>query len=76
MQPETPPDPAWLKQVGANLRRERRRAGLTQEALAERAELAPRTVQKIEAGEITILISTLRRLRNAVECSYDNLLEP
>ena len=32
--------------------------GLTQERLAELGDLNPRTVQKIEAGEITILVTT------------------
>ncbi len=60
--------------VGLNIRRERIAAGLTQEKLAEAADLAPRTIQKIEAGRITILISTLRRIRKAIGCSYEALL--
>jgi len=52
-----------LRLVGENLRHERRAAGLTQEELAEWADLAPRTIQKIEAGRIPILITTLRHLR-------------
>lgn len=73
MQGRKPRD-KWLRTVGENLRKERRRAGLTQEKLAERAELAPRVVQKIEAGDITILISTLRRLKKALGCDYRDLL--
>ena len=65
----------WLRTVGDNVRRERKLAKLTQERLAELAELAPRVVQKIEAGQITILVSTLRRLRKAIGCTYENLLE-
>ena len=64
----------WLKSVGENIRRERKTAGLTQESLAEKADLAPRTLQKIEAGSITILISTLRRIREAIGCDYEALL--
>lgn len=64
----------WLKAVGENIRRERKTAGLTQEVLAEKADLAPRVVQKIEGGQITILISTLRRIRKALGCPYDKLL--
>ena len=48
--------------------------GLTQERLAELAELNPRTVQKIEAGDITILITTLMRLREALGCDWKRLL--
>ena len=65
----------WLRAVGDNIRRERKAAGLTQERLAELADLAPRVVQKIEAGQITILISTLRRIRKVIGCPYDKLLE-
>lgn len=64
----------WLRSVGDNIRRERKAAGLTQEKLAEKADLAPRVIQKIEAGQITILISTLRRLRKVLGCRYDDLL--
>jgi transcriptional regulator with XRE-family HTH domain len=67
------PDP-WLRAVGAQLRDARRAAGLTQEALAEAADLAPRTIQKIEAGQITVLITTLRRLRRVIGCSFTVLL--
>jgi transcriptional regulator with XRE-family HTH domain len=68
------PADKWLRAIGDNLRRERKAAGLTQEKLAELANLAPRVVQKIEAGQITILISTLRRIRKAIGCSYEKLL--
>lgn len=77
MQRQSPPplkkDP-WLVLVGQRLKEARVGAGLTQEQLAEKAELAPRTVQKIEAGQITILISTLRRLRAAIGCDYLDIL--
>ena len=48
--------------------------GLTQERLAELADLNPRTVQKIEAGDITILVTTLLRLRAAIGCEWKRLL--
>lgn len=64
----------WLKTVGENIRRERKAAGLTQEKLAELADLAPRVIQKIEAGQITILITTLRRVRKAIGCDFNALL--
>ena len=63
-----------LQTLGANLRRERMGRGLTQEQLAERANLNPRTVQKIEAGSITILVTTLVRLREALGCDWRRLL--
>jgi transcriptional regulator with XRE-family HTH domain len=71
---QKPIDP-WLKAVGENIRRERKAVQLTQEQLAEKADLAPRVLQKIEAGQITILISTLKRLKDALRCSYGVLLD-
>jgi transcriptional regulator with XRE-family HTH domain len=68
-------DDAWLKRVGANIKRSRESLNLTQARLAELTSLAPRTIQKIEAGEITILITTLRRIQLALRCSYGALLE-
>ena len=56
------------------MRRQRIRAGLTQESLAERAGLNPRTVQKIEAGQLNILLTTLFRLRTALRCGWTDLL--
>jgi transcriptional regulator with XRE-family HTH domain len=43
--------------VGANVRRARIRRGLTQAELAELAELDPRTVQRLEAGDVAGLPS-------------------
>jgi transcriptional regulator with XRE-family HTH domain len=63
-----------LKMFGDNLRRERLRAQLTQERLAELVDLNIRTVQKIEAGQVNILLTTVLRLRKAVDCAWDDLL--
>ena len=66
---------AQLVRFGANLRRERIANGLTQERLAELADLNTRTVQKIEAGDLNILLTTLMRLRRAVDSSWNKLLD-
>jgi transcriptional regulator with XRE-family HTH domain len=63
-----------LEQFGANVRRERVTMGLTQECFAERVALNIRTVQKIEAGEINILLTTVLRIRRALECSWNRLM--
>ena len=60
---------AQLKTFGANLRKARSFRGLTQERLAELAELNVRTVQKIEAGQTNILITTLSRSKSKVGIS-------
>lgn len=64
-----------IDRLGANLRRERSARGITQERLAELCDLNTRTVQKIEAGEINILVTTLRRLRGALGCTWQRLLD-
>ena len=63
-----------IKTFGANVRRERVRKGLTQDALAERAEIATRNLQKIEAGEINILATTVFRIQLALRCPYKRLM--
>ena len=47
---------------------------MTQEQLAELAELNLRTVQKIEAGAINILVTTAVRLQDALRCPWEKLL--
>jgi transcriptional regulator with XRE-family HTH domain len=64
---------AQLKQFGANVRRERVGAKLTQERLAEKADLNIRTLQSIEAGELNVLVTTAMRLQKAMGCSWENL---
>ncbi|MBI2924492.1 MAG: helix-turn-helix domain-containing protein [Verrucomicrobia bacterium] len=48
--------------------------GLTQERLAELADLNIRTLQKIEAGQINILLTTVLRIRRALGCPWKALL--
>ena len=66
---------AELKQFGANVRRERVSKGITQERLAELADLNLRTVQKIEAGTINILLTTVTRLQRSLGCPWTKLIK-
>jgi transcriptional regulator with XRE-family HTH domain len=63
-----------IEDFGANVRRERLRKGLTQEELAERSEIATRNLQKIEAGEINILLTTAFRIQLGLRCSWKRLM--
>jgi transcriptional regulator with XRE-family HTH domain len=65
---------AQLKRLGSNIRRERTRRSITQEKLAEAAGLNPRTIQKIEAGAVNILVTTLLRIRKGLKCEWEYLL--
>lgn len=66
--------PKQLSAFGANLRRERMARRVTQEKLAELADLNIRTLQKIEAGQTNILITTAMRLRKSLNCSWESLI--
>jgi transcriptional regulator with XRE-family HTH domain len=48
--------------------------GLTQEKLAEKADVSHRYLQSLEAGEKQPSINVVTRLRTALECSWDELL--
>ena len=48
--------------LGARIRKERKRAGLTQEALAERADLHPNYFGRVERGEEHVSLGSLRRI--------------
>jgi transcriptional regulator with XRE-family HTH domain len=62
-----------IRVFGENVRRERLRRGLTQEELAERSEIATRNLQKIEAGEINILVTTAFRIQLGLRCPWKRL---
>ena len=65
---------ALLQAIGANVRRLRIEADLTQEKLAELVGINPRTVQKIEAGKLNILVTTFSRIQSALGCQADQLV--
>jgi DNA-binding XRE family transcriptional regulator len=64
-----------LHQFGVNLRRERAARRMSQERLAELSDLNLRTVQKIEAGQTNILVTTAKRLQKALACPWNSLME-
>jgi transcriptional regulator with XRE-family HTH domain len=64
----------WLKQLGDNIRRERIAKDLSQQQLAEMADLNIRNVQRIEAGEIDVLLRTTVRIRKALGCPLEKLM--
>ena len=47
---------------------------ITQEKLAELVDLNIRTVQKIEAGHVNILLTTVLRIQTALGCTWTDLL--
>ena len=73
--PLTANQSTFLAAVGGNVRRLRVARKLTQEALAELVGVNPRTVQKIEAGKLNVLATTLERLKVALKCDWDELMD-
>jgi transcriptional regulator with XRE-family HTH domain len=62
-----------LELFGKTLRDLRRQKGLSQEKLAEMADLHPRALQKIEAGDVNVSLSTILRLQKALDCTWQNM---
>ncbi len=60
----------------ANVRRVRREQGLTQEKLAEAADLHPNYVSSVERGERNISIRNIERIAHALGVSMASLLTP
>ena len=60
--------------MGDNIRRERISKGVTQQELAELADLNIRNVQRIEAGEIAVLFSTMVRIKKALGSAWERFI--
>ena len=67
---------ANLVAFGKNLRDIRKARELSQEKLAEMADLHPRALQKIEAGDVNVTLSTILRLQKVLGCSWENVFRP
>ncbi len=63
-----------LSFVGENLRRLRRRAGLSQAALAENSGISRRMIVSLEGGETNISLSSLDRIAEALGTGFVELV--
>jgi transcriptional regulator with XRE-family HTH domain len=59
--------------LGAAIRAERQRLGLTQEALGDRADLQARYLGGVERGEINVALENLLRIVNALDTTLEEL---
>ena len=66
--------PSKRKTLGKTVVRLRMEAKLTQECLAELAEINVRFLQKIEKGEFGASLPVLIRLKRSIKCTWDELL--
>lgn len=63
-----------LARFGRNLARVRSARGMTQEELAEQADIHARYLQKLEAGAGHPSLIVLSRLKKALGCEWNDLL--
>jgi len=70
-----PRKPEKLKILGDSIRQHRKRAGLSQEQLAEKADLHPVYIGKIERGEQWISLHALLRVAKAAGVKASDLIE-
>lgn len=67
-------DESWYQQLGARIARFRADSKMTQEVLAERADIAPSYLARIETGSRHPTLDVLGRLASALELSLGRLL--
>lgn len=64
----------YYDRIGGNVRRIRMEKGLTQEGLADKAELSLTAVQKLETGQSGLRLETLIRIALVLGVSLDILV--
>ena len=64
----------YLKQFGKNLKRERKKAGLSQEILAEINGIDYKYYQRIESGKVNITVKTLFKISQSLNIDMICLL--
>ena len=60
---------------GRNVARLRAERGLTQEQLAERAEIDRSYVQRVERGTSSPTVDAALRIKRSLRCSWEDLLK-
>ena len=64
-----------LKKLGENIARLRHKKGLSQDGLAYEAEIGPRTVSRIEVGDVDPKFTTLSKLAKTLGVKIRDLLD-
>ena len=60
--------------LGENIKREREKAGYTQERFSEIIDMTPNNLSAVERGVAVVSLKTLRRICEALKVSADDLL--
>ena len=63
-------------QVGQNIKREREKAGYTQDKFSELIGIGPKSLSAIEQGRVGISLSLLLRITKLLGISTDSILLP
>jgi len=63
-----------LKQIGANIKKLRRKKGLTQAQLAELAEISTVHMSHIETGSVAMSLESLINISNSLDTTPDIIL--
>ena len=61
-------------ETGAAIKARRMACGLSQDQLAERLEVGPETVSRMERGAVMLTIPKLAALANALDCPIESLI--
>lgn len=64
-----------VRDVGRKLRSYRRKMGMTQEELAEKAELHYTYIGQVERGEKNLTLVSMEKILNALEVTFVELFE-
>ena len=67
-------NPTKVKEFGLHLRRLRQARGLSQQQLADLADVSKITIQRIENAKFNVTLDTLISIANALEITLSKLL--
>jgi XRE family transcriptional regulator, regulator of sulfur utilization len=65
----------YLKLIGDNIRAQRRKAGLSQEKLAEKADLHPVYISQVERADRAITIDSLLKITGALDIRLRDIVD-
>jgi transcriptional regulator with XRE-family HTH domain len=72
--PRTATSDLAARRVGAEIRRARQQAGLTQGEVAERLDSSAPYISNVEAGRVNLTLGQLARVADALGCDMEVML--
>jgi transcriptional regulator with XRE-family HTH domain len=74
--PRTATSDLAARRVGAEIRRARQGAGLTQDEVAQRLDSSAPYISNVEAGRVNLTLGQLARIADALGCDFEVTLPP